>query len=190
LLIGCGLGLGLMSEACAVFTFLPFHTPRRITLQVGSAGATIDKVTFDVTNANVAPSPTAVTGVSNGPAVTPAGGVQIVMTAEYPTTVGSTQVTLNVDSSTSLSCTAGGCGSTLIPFTTISWTAFNHDATYPTLDIQNGTFTGAAGQTLTNFFVTGGSIQMSNVLQFSYANSTLYPAGQYTGRVTYTAVIP
>jgi len=38
--------------------------------------------------------------------------------------------------------------------------------------------------------VTGGSIQMSNVLQFSYANSTLYPAGQYTGRVTYTAVIP
>lgn len=30
---------------------------------------------------------------------------------------------------------------------------------------------------------------MNNALRFSYANSTLYPSGTYTGRVTFTATM-
>ncbi len=172
-----------------MFTFLPTQTRRSITLQVGSSGG-VDMVTFNVTGANIAPTPTAVTGTSNGPATTPTGGTQIVMTAQGPFGVTYNEVKLNVDSSAAMTCISGGCGTTTIPFTTISWTAYNHDATYPTLDIQSGTFNGSASQTLVDFYVIGGSIQMSNVLQFSYNNATLYPSGTYYGRVTYTASIP
>jgi hypothetical protein len=96
-----------------------------------------------------------------------------------------------------MTCVAGtGCGTTVIPFTTVSWTAYNH-GTFPTFDIQNGTFTGAANQTLADIpvgrgggRVNGGSVTMSNVLVFQYNNATLYPSGQYKGRVVYTASIP
>lgn len=178
------------SEALAVFTFTPLIAFRRITLRVGSAGGTIDTVTFNVTGANISPSPTPVTGVASGPATSPAGGVEVNMSAELPSPGNQTQITLNVDSSAGLTCVGGtGCGSTVIPFTTISWTSANRDTTYPGLDIGPGTFTGGT-QSLVNFFVTGGSINMSNVLTFTYNNATIYPAGQYTGRVVYTAAMP
>ncbi|MDB5844759.1 MAG: hypothetical protein JWP79_2069, partial [Polaromonas sp.] len=59
-------------------------------------------------------------------------------------------------------------------------------------DIQDGSFTGAGNQVLTNFSCCGGSdgFEMANTLIFSYTNATLYPSGQYTGRVTYTASTP
>ena len=194
LVLGLVAAVGFIHEAGAVFTFTAFGSPRQVIMRVGSANTTVNTVTFNVLNANVSPSPTAVTGTpGNGaPGTTPAGGVDIVVTTRYPDPgAGGRQVTLTVSSPAALTCVGGsGCGATVIPFSTISWTSYNHDPTYPTFDIQDGTFSGSANQPLTNFTVTGASITMANVLIFSYNNTTLYPSGQYTGRVTYTASIP
>lgn len=185
--------VGWPLPAHAVFTFTAFGSPRRIIMQVGSANTTVNNVTFNVNNASLFLNNTPVVGVpGNGtPATSPANGTEIRVTTRIPTTGGNTQVTLSVDSSAGLTCVGGsGCGTTIIPFSTVSWTSYNHDATYPTYDIQDGTFNGSATQQLTNFYVSGASITMSNVLIFQYDNATLYPAGQYTGRVTYTATMP
>lgn len=192
------IGLLLVKDAGAVFTFGSLTTRRIITMQVGSANSgTINSVTFDVNNSAVNPSPVGVTGVpSNTPgtlATSPANGVLVSMTAQIPTVSSNswTNVVLTVNSSAGLMCVGGsGCGSTIIPFSTVSWTSYNKDTTYPGLDIQDGAFTGSASQTLTNFYVAGGSVTMQNVLVFQYANTTLYPAGQYNGRVTFTASMP
>lgn len=186
-------GLFAAHEAGAVFTFTAFGSPRRITLQVGSANTTVNSVTFDVNNAGLFLAPAPVTGTpGNGtPGTTPANGTEIRVTTRIPASAGGARVTLTVDSSAGLTCVGGsGCGATVIPFNSVSWTSYNHDATFPTFDIQDGTFSGSATQPLTNFTVTGASVTMSNVLIYEYANATMYPAGQYRGRVTYTAAIP
>jgi hypothetical protein len=185
-------GLLLAQDASAVFTFSAYTPVRQITMRVGSAGGTVNNVTFNVTGANISPTPVAVTGVPGGgaPVTSPVGGTEVTLTAGL-VSPGGQRVTLTVDSSAGMTCVGGtGCGTTIIPFTTVSWTAFNHDVTYPTFDIQNGTFTGATNQTLTNYTVSGGSVTMSNVLIYQYSNATIYPSGQYTGRVIYTATIP
>jgi hypothetical protein len=184
--------VAVATPAQAVFTFLPLSTPRTITMQVGSPGATINNVVFNVTGANLAPNPVAVTGVPSAgtPATTPAGGVRIRFSAQWPT--GNSSVLFNVSSPAALTCVGGtGCGATVIPFTTISWTTFEK-INFTFADIQDGSFTGAANQTLSNFTCCGGAngVEMANTLVFSYNNTTLYPSGQYTGRVTYTASTP
>lgn len=191
--LGAALAAGVVADAHAVFTFTAFGTPRRIIMQVGSANTTVNNVTFNVNNATLFLNQTPVTGTpGNGtPATTPANGTEIRVTTRIPTNTAGVQVVLSVDSSAGLTCVGGsGCGATVIPFSTVSWTSYNHDTTYPTFDIQDGTFNGSATQQLTNFVVTGASITMSNVLIFQYDNATLYPFGQYTGRVTYTASMP
>lgn len=193
-----GIGLMLAGEVQAVFTFGSLTSRRMITMQVGSSLAgTINNVTFDVNNSLVSPSPAAVTGVPSNtagtPVTSPANGVLVSMTAQIPTVSASswTQVVLTVNSAAGLVCVGGsGCGSTIIPFSSVSWVSHNQDTTYPGLDIQNGAFNGSASQTLTNFYLTGASVTMQNVLVFQYANATLYPAGQYSGRVTFTASMP
>jgi hypothetical protein len=183
----------LASDAKAVFTFSDLTTKRSITMQVGSSQyGTINSVNFTVNNTAVSPNPVPVTGVPSTTASTaatsPAGGTLVSLTAKMP---GTTLVLLNVDSAAGLSCVGGsGCGTTIIPFNTISWTSYNHDPTYPAFDIQDGTFNGSSSQNLTAYYVSGGSVSMSNVLIFQYANTMLYPAGQYTGRVTFTASMP
>lgn len=191
--VGLVLLLVLIPEAVAVFTFSPLTARRSITMQVGSSvSGTINSVNFDVSNASVSPNPVPVTGIPSTTASTaatsPAGGVLVSLTAKMP---GTTLVTLNVDSAAGLSCVGGsGCGTTIIPFNTISWKSYNHDTTYPSFDIQDGTFSGSSSQSLTAYYVSGASLNMSNVLIFQYANTTLYPAGQYHGRVTFTASMP
>jgi hypothetical protein len=180
-----------VSQAWAVITILPTGSPRQLIMRVGSADNTVNKVTFDVLNANVSPSPTPVVGVpgSGAPATSPAGGVEVFMQTRNAATA--TTMFLNVDSSAGLSCIAGsGCGSTIIPFNTISWVSYNQDTTYPGLDIQNGSFNGSSSQQLIGVTATGVSVRFSNVLVFTYNNATLYPAGQYLGRVTYTGSMP
>jgi hypothetical protein len=186
--------MGVAPPAGAVLTFTPMTTARQVILQVGSANGTVNNVTFNVSNANVAPTPVAVIGTpGNGtPATAPANGTEIRLTARIP--AGQTRnVTLTVDSSAGLACVAGtGCGATVIPFSTISWTSYNKEVgTYAGVDIQDGTFSAGAGQLLASGSVTTGGfgldVVMSNVLIFSYANTTLYPSGQYLGRVVYTA---
>lgn len=185
------LALLLGVDAGAVITSLPTGSPRQITMRVGSADATVNSVTFDVNNASLFLNPTPVQGVpGNGiPATSPTGGTEVYLLTRNES--GTVKMNLTVSSAAGLSCVAGsGCGSTVIPFNTVSWTSYNHAAPYATLDIQNGTFDGSASQPLALRTLTNTSIAMSNVLIFQYDNATFYPAGQYTGRVVYTATLP
>ncbi|MBE7367288.1 hypothetical protein [Ramlibacter pallidus] len=183
------------APAGAVFTFTPLDTPREVTLQVGSPGNLVNEVRFTVNNAAVAPNPVPVTGIpsNNTPNTSPAGGVEIIVTTRMPPSVfGSDTMTLTVDSTQGLACVGGsGCGTTVIPFTTIGWTSYNTDPSGQ--DIQAGTFNATATQQLATYTVytgfpwTGQSVNMRNVLVFRYDNATLYPSGTYEGRVVYTA---
>ena len=185
------LWLGLVNPSWALFTFSAYLNTRRLTLQVGSTNSTIDRVTIDVPGNAISPNPSAVNGSSNGPSTTPAGGVEIRAYMGYTNSAASNSFRLTVNSSTGLSCVSGsGCGSTIMPFSTIGWTSYNHDSIYPTFDIQDGQFNASSAQTLANFNVLGGSLTMTNILVFNYNSATIYPAGQYTGRVTYTATLP
>ncbi len=183
-------GLLACGQAGAVFTFLPYATPRFIQLQVGATGGTINNVTFNVTGANTSPSPLPVQGIPDAatPATTPTGGVRVRMRGQWNS--GNQILSLTVNSAAGLACVgATGCGSTVIPFNTISWVA-HEKLNFTTFDIQNGSFNGSATQTLANFSCCGsGSVEMANTLVFTYNNATLYPAGQYTGRVVFTASI-
>lgn len=185
------LWLGFINPSWALFTFSSYLSARRLTLQVGSTDLTVDRVTIEVPGNAISPNSTLVSGNSNGPSTSPSGGVEIRAYMGYTNTASSNEFRLTVDSSVGLTCVAGsGCGSTLMPFSTIGWTAYNNDSIYPTFDIQTGQFNGSNAQTLANFYVSGGSLTMTNVLVFHYNSTTIYPAGQYTGRVTYTAALP
>lgn len=182
--------LGFTLDASAVLTLVPTATPRKIIMQVGSAGSTVNNVTFNVTGANISPNPVAVTGVPSAdtPASSPTGGTEVSLTTTNE--AGKVYMNLTVDSSTGLICQSTSCGGTVIPFNTISWTSYNHGTAYQTLDIQDGTFTGSSSQPLALRTMTNTGIKITNVLIFRYNNTTLYPAGQYKGTVRYTAAIP
>ena len=184
-------GLMAAGPASAVFTFIPLERPRTITLQVGSTGGTVNNVTFNVNGNNTSPSPQPVVGVPSAgtPATHPSGGVRIRKRASWPN--GNAALRLTVDSAAGLSCVGGsGCGVTVIPFNTISWVAYEK-SNFTAFDIQNAAFSGSASQTLASFTCCGGrnGVEMANTLVFTYNNAVLYPAGQYTGRVTYTATL-
>lgn len=184
------------TNADAVFTFTNLNSKSQVTLRVGSANGTVNTVTFDVSNANVSPTPVPVTGIpGNGsPATSPANGTEIQLTARIPKNQLKT-IQLTVDSSAGLSCVGGsGCGTTVIPFSAVRWTSYNKETgLLAGNDIQDGVFTAGGGQLLARGVIstvgsgTGLEVVMSNVLIFQYDNATLYPAGQYTGRVIYTA---
>lgn len=178
--------------AHAVFTtVLLGSNPRSLTLQVGGTTG-IDNVVFDVSGANISPSPAPVTNAAT---------VDFRITANRVNSGFQPYITLTADSTTGLACVSGsGCGSTVIPFSDISWASTNSAASG--LDIQNGAFNGSATQQLARYqndysvctwfivcFYTYYDTNMYNTLLFTYANSTLYPAGQYKGRVTFTATM-
>lgn len=194
----CALGLLAASpDAGAVFIFTPLGTPQAVTLRVGSANTTVNRVTFTVSNANVSPNPTPVTGVPSAgtPATSPAGGVEIEVITRNPSRAfAQYTMTLTADSSSNLACVAGsGCGATIIPFTAIRWTSYNQQTgTGAGSDIQSEAFDGTAAQPLASYtsysiLGFGNSVTMRNVLVFEYDNATLYPSGRYLGRVVYTA---
>lgn len=193
--MGLFLSACLFEQAFAVLTTTPMvTTPRRLTLQVGSAQfGTVNNVTFNVTSDKVSPNNTPITGVPSATAGTttasPADGILIRLTSEIPTSLAGVwqNVQLTVNSAVGLSCISGtGCGSTVIPFNNISWVSYNRGS----YDINDGSFSGGSTQTLFWVGVINGGLKLENTLVFTYANSTLYPAGQYTGRVTYTATLP
>jgi hypothetical protein len=174
--------LGLLTPAEAVFTNLILPSLlNNITISVGSTNATIDTVNFGTIAGNV---------VGNSAAVAAPGTVAVVVTGRT-FLAGSRTVTVSADSAAGISCqTAATCASTPIPFSAVSWTVSNSVApsgSPSVFDIQAGSFNGSASQTIASF-PSGRS--MSNTLSFKYANSTVYPAGSYSGRVTFTASMP
>ena len=148
-------------------------------------------------NANVNPSPVPVTGVSGGGA--PAGGIEIEVVTRMPGLfIGNNTMTLSATYPANLMCVGGGCGSTSIPFSTISWTSANQGVATGCTgggaanDIKDGSFNGSGQQlarcSVSDFLgLTGDSVTMRNVLTFQYSNATLYPSGKYEGRVLFTA---
>lgn len=193
----CGLWLFPQPPAGAVFTRVALGSaPRSITLQVGSTTG-IDNVIFDVSGNDAAALPRA--PITNPSPAT----VDFRITANRVNSGFEPWITLTANSSTGLSCVAGtGCGSTVIPFNNISWVSTNPDSSG--LDIQSGAFDGSATQQLARYqnnyrectlwvviclAYAYYDTNMSNTLRFVYSNSTLYPAGQYKGRVTFTATM-
>jgi len=172
-----------------------------LVLRVGSPGTTVDTVAFSVTGANAGLTPTAVAGSQP---------ITVWVTPVRPITASNTvarPVTLRVDSSSGLVCQWSGCGSITIPFNKVSWTASGNDNA-ASGDIQSGSFDGTATQTIASYnanasFCTGllglpcvlgvgtwtyQSRQLSSTtLQFTYANDTVYPGGNYMGTVRFTA---
>lgn len=75
-----------------------------------------------------------------------------------------------------------GNGDTM-PFSEISWTTRDGD-------IPGGQFNGSANQLLQQYDLRGRArTGVVDYLTFSYLNTAVYPAGNYTGRVTYTVTV-
>ncbi len=98
-------------------------------------------------------------------------------------------VTVTADSTAGMACaTPATCGSVIIPLSKVSWVSGN--ATAPAggvFDMQSGTFSDGAAQTLASF---PSRRRMQNNLTFKFANDAVYPAGTYSGVVTFTASMP
>lgn len=170
------------------------HT-RRLTMRVGiSQFGTISNVTFNVTGANVGPAPAPVEGVPSANAGVSGGttnSVRISVSNKW-TDFARQRVVVTANSSAGLVCSAGPCGSTVIPFNKISWTSYilqtGADAGK---DFGSGSFDGSSSQTLIDYTAQPRrSFNITNDWVFRYSNDTLYPAGSYSGRVTFTATMP
>ena len=172
------------ADAGATFISISPVSPVAITMRVGTPTAgTVDNVVFPtISGANISPSPVTVTYGSD---------VTVEVLAER-SLIWTPDVVVTVDSSAGLACTGGGCGATVIPFSEVCWVSTNPaTGSLAGQDIQNGCFNGSAVQQIAAFgTVTGSSRLMRNFLRFSYSNSRVYPAGNYRGRVTYTATMP
>lgn len=194
LLLYCGM-VALAQPAYAVITIatesnLQWWIPVRLELQIGTPQPNvIDRVRFDVPAQNVGNAtlvPASTGGVDALMRIALAGGEQQSMRT-------------TVDSSVGLQCaTPASCGSTVIPFSDISWTVTPAPSgQYAQFDWQDGAFTGGATQQLLAFTFTSGNlpfwrravVTVASTLNFNYANSTIYPAGRYRGRVTYTTTL-
>lgn len=182
---------GMAPRADAVFTYAPTSSAAYgITLQVGSSVA-IDEVMFNATGTNA--------GLATGTAIAGSQSITIRIGPARPGRLlpESRPVTLTATVPAALTCTtAPTCGTNFIPFGAISWVST--DATNPGQgDIQNGAFTASSVQTLASFdaatttilILNGDTRFMSNTLTFQYANTTVYPAGSYSGTVRFTATM-
>ena len=182
---------GLAPRADAVFTYAPTSSAAYgITLQVGSAAA-IDEVVFNATGTNA--------GLATGTAIAGSQSITIRISPARPGRLlpESRPVTLTATVPAGLTCTTSAtCGTNVIPFGAISWVST--DATSPGQgDIQRGAFAAGGVQTLASFdaatttvlILNGDTRFMSNTLTFQYANTTVYPAGSYSGTVRFTATM-
>lgn len=182
---------GMAPRADAVFTYAPTSSAAYgITLQVGSVAA-IDEVVFNATGNNA--------GLATGTALAGSQQITIRVSPARPARllVENRPVTLTATVPVGLTCTtASSCGANVIPFSDISWVST--DRTNPTQgDIQNGSFVSGSTQTLASFdgatatilLVNGDTRFMANTLSFQYANTTVYPAGSYSGTVSFTATM-
>ena len=152
-----------LCTANAVSIVIPSFPPSIILIAVGSFGGTIDEVSFNIPAANVGDG----TPVVGSPTIR-------VLVAARAAPANSRIVGLVADSTTPLSS-----GTTTIPFSEISWTSSD-------TGIPSGTFNDGV-QLLMTFF---NSRIVYSDHTFSYSNSQVLAAGTYTGRVTYTLIMP
>jgi hypothetical protein len=177
------------ASAHAVITVVTGYTgTRTLTMRIGTPTAgVIDTVTFNVGGTPAGNSLATAPSVNgNGVAITAAGGGVVIQTF-FQTPAATSPDTLNVSvtAPVALTCISGGCGATTIPFSSISWTI----AATSALDFRVGTFVNGGA-----FAIEGpgtlngaGTVDITNTLNFVYANTTAFPAGTYSGTVIYTA---
>jgi hypothetical protein len=190
--------LCVTTQASAVITVTGGYTGvRTITMRVGTAtSGVIDVVQFNLANTPAGNAQTFAASVNgNGvPLLASSGAVTIAINMRTPVALGTQAFSTTVTSPASLTCVSGGCGAATIPFSTISWTSTTvTGASNYLFDIQNGAFIPGTTQSLSTFApgVTsiggGGDVNWANTMTFSYTSAIAYPAGNYTGRVVYTA---
>jgi len=158
--------VALLLQVCtvqAVSIVIPSFPPSIILIAVGSFGGTIDEVSFNIPAANV----------GDGTPVVGTPTIRVLMLARAAP-ANTRIVGLVADSTTPLTS-----GTTTIPFSSISWSSSD-------TDIPSGTFNDGI-QLLTTFF--NSRLVYSNHT-FQYDNSQVLAAGTYTGRVTYTLIMP
>lgn len=200
--VGLAALVGCVFDASAVVTVTTGYTGvRTLTMRVGTptAGA-VDTVQFNVVNPTVGNSLTTAPSVNgNGVAiVASSGGVPITMNMRVPNGNLVQSFRMTVTSPPALTCISGGCGSTTIPFSTISWIATpTPSGNNSQFDFQSGTFAAGSTQSMNGFSTTtnttlgfAATVDFSSTLNFSYSNVTAYPAGVYSGTVVYTATLP
>jgi hypothetical protein len=185
----CLVSLFGAASAHAVITVVTGYTGiRTLTMRIGTpTTGVIDTVTFNVGGTPAGNSLATAPSVNgNGVAIAAAGGGVVIQTF-FQTPAATAPDTLNVSVSApaALTCISGGCGAATIPFSSISWTI----AATSALDFRAGTFVNAGA-----FAIEGpgtlngaGTVDITNTLNFFYANTTAFPAGTYSGTVIYTA---
>jgi len=155
--------------------------PRFLSFQVGTAGATIDQITFTVPGASVGNStPVAGTGGNAG------GG-----SAASVNVVGNGgQITITE---------ANNGGGTGLAHATIAGANISYSqittTSSDTVNLQNPVLSDAGGNTSTPVLNAGNVTNRSATWTYAYANTTIPSAGTYGtsakgGRVTYTAAMP
>ncbi len=186
----------LGEQAGAVVTVTTGYTgTRTLTLRVG-ATAGVDTVQFNVQGAAVGNSQVYAAPVSgNATSIAATGtGVTFRMYMQVPLFNIPQPMTTTVTSPAALTCSTGNCSGYSIPFSSIGWTVSPAPSgTYAALDLQNGVFVSGGGtQTLLNFSLTtaAGAAEVASTMNFYYTNTVAYPAGTYTGTVTYTTSLP
>lgn len=142
------------------------NIPRFIRFQVGSAGATIDQVVFDVAAANV--------GDGTDVAATTNGTLAVSLTGN----VG----TISLDATTTAALTDGP--------DTISWAEILTSSSDAALDVPAIVDAGTGGAEAITANVGTRVVARTADWTFGYDNSAVYGAGTYTGRVTFTAANP
>ncbi len=164
-----------INATCSTTADVSFEVviPRFVRLRIGSAGGTVDTVSFQPTGAEVGDPPSSPISAASGGDVSPG-----VLTARVLGNGG------NVTLSTALTNPASGLinGGNFIAWDEID-TADGGTMTAPTL--QNGTVTDVV-------YTAGGNgvVNLSDTWTYTYANTTVPPDGTYTGTATYTAAIP
>lgn len=189
-----------VAQSGAVVTIINGYTGvRTLVMRIGTAApGSIDTVQFDVGGVSGNSQVFSPTVNGNGVAIAAStGAVPISMNMRVPSGNLVQAFSMTVTSPTALTCVSGGCGASTIPFSAISWTV----TTAPTgananFDFQNGTFVGGTTQSLNNFPIGttttlgfAAQVTFSNTLNFQYANTTAFPAGNYSGTVVYTATL-
>ncbi len=166
-----------LAQAALAGTVVNASGANEIYAGAGNSNPTIDTVNFNVPGANVGDG-MPIAGGENG---VPNQTSLIDARARSPGNVSRT-VFWVVDSSAPLVCsTPATCGSTTIALSKIRWT------TPAGSEIPSGQFSGAANQALFSFQT---SRYVYTYQTFYFANDEIYPAGNYSGRVTYTVSMP
>jgi hypothetical protein len=159
------------------------QSQHQIRIRIGADQSGVDTVNFGTIMGE---------RVGNGQAVNAqTAGVSLSVQAW---TLGDTErvVTVTADSSAGMNCvTPASCGNITIPFDTVSWSVGGTQKSggdgVNGAGLRSGTFSTSAVQPIARF---SSDTRLQSTLFFRYANATVYPAGTYSGRVTFTASMP